>query len=299
MDPKLAKVSFAEYSAQWMANGGTRGRLAPRIREYYGDLLRLHILPSFDREAIGAIRNDDVRAWLAALSVDRPLQAAKAYRLLSTILATAVTDRRITVNPCNIRGAGVETTRERPLISPRDAHDLADTIAPEFRCLVLLAEFAQLRLGELLGLKVADVNLADRTVRVERQALEIGGQGRVVTEPKSAAGRRTVSVPDGLVVELSEHIDAHLHGWRRRVAFRQPVGPTVLAMGVRAGVDGGAGHGQRQPGRRGARRSARGPPPSRPSPLRPHLCRARPSDYEGIDAPRRARIAHRGFAVSA
>ena len=28
--PKLAKVSFAEYSAQWMANGGTRGRLAPR-----------------------------------------------------------------------------------------------------------------------------------------------------------------------------------------------------------------------------------------------------------------------------
>ena len=99
MDPKLAKVSFAEYSAQWMANGGTRGRLAPRIREYYGDLLRLHILPSFDREAIGAIRNDDVRAWLAALSVDRPLQAAKAYRLLSTILATAVTDRRITVAP--------------------------------------------------------------------------------------------------------------------------------------------------------------------------------------------------------
>ena len=222
--PKLGKVSFAEYSAQWMANGGTRGRLAPRTREYYGDLLRLHILPTFGSAAISAIRNEDVRAWLAGLSVDRPLQAAKAYRLLSTIMATAVTDRRITVNPCNIRGAGVEAATERPLISPRDAHDLADTIAPEFRCLVLLAEFAQLRLGELLGLTVADVNLADRTVRVERQALEIGGQGRVVTEPKSAAGRRTVSVPDGLVVELAEHIDAHCSGGGDGWLFANPQG---------------------------------------------------------------------------
>ena len=69
----------------------------------------------------------------------------------------------------------MERAKERALISLRYAHDLADRMEARFRLLILLAEFAQLRLGELLGLRVGDVNLSGRTVRVERQAIEVAG----------------------------------------------------------------------------------------------------------------------------
>ena len=207
-DPKKGRMPFAEYSVLWMERGGTRGQLAPKTLSYYSDLLRLHINPTFGERQLAAIRTEAVRDWLAELRIDRATLAPKAYRLLSAILNTAANDRRIATNPCTIKGAGVEKAAERPLISPRDAHDLADTIEPRFRLMVLLAEFAQLRLGELLGLKVSDVDIAGRSLLVERQALEVKG-GRIVTPPKSDAGRRRVSLPDGVVVELADHIDSY------------------------------------------------------------------------------------------
>lgn len=206
LDPKLAKVSFAEYSAAWLSRGGTRGHLAPKTHSYYSDLLRLHIGPTFNTMAIGAIRTEQVRDWLNVMRKDKAKLAPKCYRLLSTILQTAVNDKRIGSNPCSIPGAGVETSAERPLVSPADARDLADAMTGEWRCAILLAEFAQLRLGEILGLQVGDIQVADRSVRIERQALELSGVGRMVTDPKTDAGKRIVSLPDGLVAELVAHV---------------------------------------------------------------------------------------------
>lgn len=39
------------------------------------------------------------------------------YRLLRTILNTAVADDLIVKNPCNIKGAGAEQSVERPVAS--------------------------------------------------------------------------------------------------------------------------------------------------------------------------------------
>jgi integrase len=213
LDPKRGRVKLGEYSAGWIAKGGTKGKLAPKTTSYYEDLNRLHVGFTFEGVqnlhdlAIGKIRTDHVREWYSKLSAARPAIAPKAYRLLSTIMSTAVADRFIGSNPCTLKGAGAESAPERPLISLVDAHDLATAIAPQFRCMVLLAEFAQLRLGELLGLQVGDLNQAARVVRVERQAIEVRVSGRIVTEPKTEAGKRTVAINDGLVVELVNHID--------------------------------------------------------------------------------------------
>lgn len=223
-DPKAGRITFTDYSTVWLERGGTRGHLAPKTRTYYEDLLRIHLRPTFGASQISAIRTEAVRDWLTAMRVDRASLAPKCYRLLSTILGTAVSDGRIAANPCNIKGAGVERAKERPLISPRDAHDLADAMDARFRLMILLAEFAQLRLGELLGLRVGDVNLAGRTILVERQAIEVRGQGRIVTAPKTDAGKRRVSIPDGLVAELAEHIDAHCIGGLEGALFANEAG---------------------------------------------------------------------------
>ena len=53
------------------------------------------------------------------------LAAAKAYRLLRAVLATAADDRVIPRTPCRIRGAGDEKPAERPVLTVAQVFDLA------------------------------------------------------------------------------------------------------------------------------------------------------------------------------
>lgn len=82
------------------------------------------------------------------------------------MLNTAVKDRLIRENPCQIDGAGLEDTEERPVLSVSEVFELADAIKPRYRSLVLLATFGSMRWGELAGLRRRHLDLDARTVRV-------------------------------------------------------------------------------------------------------------------------------------
>jgi integrase len=74
-----------------------------------------------------------------------PVTAAKAYRLLKSIMATAVDDGLIRRNPCQIKGTSVEKSPERPVLTIGQVYALADAIGPRYRALILLACFCGLR----------------------------------------------------------------------------------------------------------------------------------------------------------
>jgi integrase len=78
-----------------------------------------------------------------------------------------------------------------------------------FRCIVLLAGFGGLRLGELLGLTRAYVNPLHGTLRVDQQQQQLAHGEIVLGPPKTEKGRRPVALPDLLVREL----EAHLAQW--------------------------------------------------------------------------------------
>jgi integrase len=79
-----------------------------------------------------------------------------------------------------------------------------------YRMLVLLAAIASLRFGEVTALRRMDVDLDLGSVRVERQLLEITGEGLVEGPVKSAAGRRHVAIPRELVDLPREHMDEYV-----------------------------------------------------------------------------------------
>jgi hypothetical protein len=64
---------------------------------------------------------------------------AKCYRLLKTILGTAVDDKLIPKTPCILKGAGVERSAERPVASITDVERLVACAEPRLKALVLLA----------------------------------------------------------------------------------------------------------------------------------------------------------------
>ncbi|MGQ0825116.1 MAG: tyrosine-type recombinase/integrase [Actinomycetota bacterium] len=221
VDPRAGEVLLEDYATRWMASR----RLAPRTRELYGDLHTRLIAPVLGRVALGRITPEQVRIWHHDLGERvSDIQAAKAYRLLRAVLNTAVDDGLIARNPCRIPGAGHERSPERPLVPPDTALALVDAIEPRYRALVLLAATGGLRLGELLALRRCDLALDAGTVRVDEQLVQLRDGTQLRGGPKTAAGRRVVTIPTVTVDVLRDHLDLHAEQGNDGLVFCNPDG---------------------------------------------------------------------------
>ena len=203
-DPDRARVALGPYAESWVAQ---RAGLSERTKELYASLLRRQIVPTLGAVQLRHLGPDRVRSWRQDL-LDQGVgvsTVAKAYRLLKAVCATAVDDDVLHRNPCRIKGAGAEEAPERPVLTLAEVMDLADGITPRYRLLVLLAAFGSLRWGELMGLTRDDVDLQAMTVHVRRSVAEVGGQ-LVIKSPKTAAGRRSVALPEVLREEIRLHL---------------------------------------------------------------------------------------------
>jgi integrase len=169
-------VNFGNYAAAWIEE---RAGLRPKTIEQYQYLLRRHLTPSFGNRALADIKEPHVRRWRKGLldSGVSTVTAAKAYRLLKAIFATAVDDGAIRRNPCRIKGAGQEKSPERPVLTVVQVFALAEAIDPRYQALVLLGALTSLRWGELAALRWADIDLKARTVRVVRSLTELENGG--------------------------------------------------------------------------------------------------------------------------
>jgi hypothetical protein len=137
VDPEAGKNKLRDFADHWMAG---KAALAPKTVDLYRYLLDRLILPPLGDVALGAITPARVRIWRAdMLRAGRPGEStiAKAYRLPSGILGTAVIDNAITRNPCREKGAGVERATEIRAATPAEVSALAAAREPRYRALVL------------------------------------------------------------------------------------------------------------------------------------------------------------------
>jgi integrase len=207
IDPRSSRVTFEEYSTPWLDG---RHDLRPMTRDDYASLLKNHLVPEFGNFALSAITPSMVRSWHAKLSQKHPARAVKGYRLLRTILGTAVLDRELIVSPCQVKGAGVEHAKEREIPSLAEVEALAKAIDASLSALVLVAAWCGLRRGELLGLTRRDLDPLHGTVKIARSLSELADGTISMGEPKTAAGRRTVAIPPHLLPTLETHLAAYV-----------------------------------------------------------------------------------------
>jgi len=205
-DPRLAKVTLAAYASEWIAQ---RPGLRPRTIELYDSLLKNYLTPGLGAVPIGKIDTPLIREWRAGLLAKgaSQLQVAKAYRLLRAVLTTAADeDRLIPSNPCRIKGAGLEKSGERPVLTIDQVFALAEMVPERWRAFILLKTFASLRWGEITALTRADVSKAASTVTIRRQYVELRSRGMEHGPTKSRAGERTIA----LLPTVAEALRAHL-----------------------------------------------------------------------------------------
>lgn len=199
-----APVTLAEYATLWLAERD----LAARTREHYAQILRDHIEPTFGAVALADITKPDVTTWHARLAgATGPTARAQAYGLLRTLMSTAVTQDLIPATPCVVRGAG-QVKRARK-IRPATLAELEAVVAAlpqKYRPMALLAAWCALRFGELAELRRSDVDLKAGTLTISRGVVRTKEHTRLVKDPKTEAGRRTVAIPPHLIPVLREHL---------------------------------------------------------------------------------------------
>ncbi|GII85297.1 hypothetical protein Ssi03_32870 [Sphaerisporangium siamense] len=72
-----------------------------------------------------------------------------------------------------------------------------------------MATFGSLRWGKLAALRRKNVDFEARTVRVVASTTELKDGSVPVGPPKSAAGVRTVALPEIVIAELRAHLDEY------------------------------------------------------------------------------------------
>lgn len=215
-DPTAGQVNFTVYAETWIKE---RPRLRENTINTYNYLLRRYLSPTFGTKAVSEITDAQVRRWRKD-SLDAgasEVTLAKAYRLLKAVLNTAVEDGMIRRNPCRLRGAGQESSAERPVLKVQEVFALADAVGLRYRLLVLLAAFCGVRWGELAGLRRnrvelimssddPDAEVVGAVLVIKEQLLELS-TGEIKTgPPKSRAGHRRVVVPTVVLPDLLEHL---------------------------------------------------------------------------------------------
>jgi integrase len=227
--PELGEQTFRDYAQQWM-----RDRvLKPRTLELYDGLLANHLFPAFGNLGMADIDEATVRRWRkdrldAGPKAKRPfgpVTVAKAYRLLHAIFETAAEDDRIVArNPCHIEGAGKEESDEREVVPLPVVFKIAETVPVRYRALVLLATFADMRWGELAGLRRENVDLMACEIRIAEALVQPDKGGLRFDTPKSRAGKRTVAIPEEIADEIRWHLERFAEPGMDGLVFVGPKG---------------------------------------------------------------------------
>jgi site-specific recombinase XerC len=129
-----ALPTLAEYSKEWLAHVGQERK--PSTAGFYGQFLRLYVLPTFGELRLDTIRREDVKRFISELKTRG--FAKNTIRLAVTTLRAALNsaaeDKLIEGNPAQGLGRFVKSekaTREATSLKPKEAERLLEAARAE------------------------------------------------------------------------------------------------------------------------------------------------------------------------
>jgi integrase len=203
VDPGLSRRSLREYATVWLAAQPVR----ETTRRCYDSHLRNWILPALGHRSLQSLTPTDVRGLMRVVRERlAPMTAWHIHSLLATVLRSAVEDGWLRQSPCR-RTAPPRPRRATPApTSTQQVRALIGSLPERYRVAVWLGAGCGLRVGEVLGLTLDDIDLDAQIIRVRCQLqAEPGGRLRLAA-PKSEASIRTVPLPDTVAEAIREHL---------------------------------------------------------------------------------------------
>jgi integrase len=208
-------MTVGEYVTRWLEDSA-KGGLAHRTYANYKLQLRRHIVPAIGRVKLAKLNPAHVQGLYAAKLREglKPSSVRYMHSVLRRSLEQAVRWNLIPRNQAAIVDPPKVWKEEIKPLDPEQARAFlraAGEAGDRYEALYVLSLAAGLRMGEALGLKWSDVDLAGGSLRVNRQLQRMrreedaGKPGRLVfSEPKNAS-RRTVDLPQRALAVLKRH----------------------------------------------------------------------------------------------
>jgi integrase len=181
-----------------------------RLSTYNGQhlLLEKHILPALGHLPLRKLSLDHLnRFYTSKLNAGFCAGYIRnMHALLHKALDYAVQSRKVAQNVCDQVKPPRYTAPEQHALTEEQARHLLD-VAQEHRLEVVLtlALVTGMRRGEIIGLKWSDIDPGKKTLHVRRTVSRVGKLGLVISEPKTAKGKRQITLPDFLLDLLKQH----------------------------------------------------------------------------------------------
>ena len=172
------------------------------IRGYAADL-RQRVVPTFGPTRLSRLTRPEVQHWADRLAAEglSPSTVRNVIASLRALIGWATPRGWVHLSPCvGLRIASGGEARDR-VATPAEAAKLIATLPPHDRVALGLATYAGLRIGEILALDVAAIDLEARTLEVGR-GWDATAREFVATKNRKV---RTVPISDRLATLLADH----------------------------------------------------------------------------------------------
>ena len=189
-----------------------------KLSSYKSEKGRLEawVIPYFKDKPLSGITAADIRKWQAELKTatganGRPLSQSYLHNIVmecSAVFNFAVKYYGLLRNPCRIAGDNIgKKVKSVQFWTHEEFNRFIATFdkSDPFYTAFLVLYYTGMRIGELMALTFADVNLKEGTIRINKTYHKIDGK-TVITPPKTEKGNRTITIPRFLCKCLKQHM---------------------------------------------------------------------------------------------
>jgi integrase len=212
------KTTLGEWINHWVsigAPGRRKKKVGRRTLERYAELLRCHVTPVLGKYKLQQLQPTMIDQLYVTLEAKKitPRTSHHVHTVLNACLGAAERKGLLSANPI-VRAEKVPSPDEADHGMVLETEQLR-TLVEGFKNSVLYPIVATLaftgcRRNEALALRWSDLDVAAKTLRIERALEETAELGLSFKGPKTERGKRTITVDDDLIALLVAEREKYL-----------------------------------------------------------------------------------------
>lgn len=204
IDPAGQRVTFQAWVDEYTRITPKRATTAARDRA----VLRTWWLPALGPMPLGRITPAHVRKVVDQMTAKlAPKTVATNYGVARAVFRAAVDHERIATSPCRAIRLPAARRVEQRFVTVEELLRIVEALPEPYRPVAWLGGVLGLRLSEITGLRAGRIDLARRTITIDRTTSEVEGKLRENEDTKTASSRRTLVMPARVADELAAHLE--------------------------------------------------------------------------------------------
>lgn len=201
-----ARTTMDKFLDNWLHT--VKPSLRPNTWKQYAQIVNQHIKPDLGKIRLKDLRPDHIqKLYSSKLEAGTGVRTVRlTHAVLHRALNQALTWELVRRNPSDRVDLPKKQHQEMQALDVEHTRTfLQVTEGHRFEALFYLAISTGLRQGELLGLQWNDLDFETGKLQVRRQLQRVRGEGVRLVEPKTAAGRRSITLGPTDLAKLKNH----------------------------------------------------------------------------------------------